>query len=710
VSTATPVGVGLSGTPSSPGQERLWFLEQLEPGNPIYNLPFRFHIRGELDIEGLQTALDQLVVRHEVLRTRFVAVDGRPTQVVMANLSIPLAVIDLASLEPAQQEDDVERRSRAEARRRFNLAEAPLLRTTILRLGPQEHILLLTMHHIVFDGWSLGVFLHELRIMYEGAVSGVPASLPELRLQYSDHALHQRRWLQSTEFREQLEHWTQQLRGAPTILELPSDRPRPRIQTFKGAAYRFDFPPDLVDALRAAGRENGVTLFMTLLAGLKVLLSRYAGREDVLVGTLVANRGDSDVEALIGFFANTLALRTSLDGNPTFLELLARVREVCIEAYANQDLPFERLVEELQPERDLGHMPLTQVGFVLQRSVDDSLPLGNAEMRMLEQIVTATEFDMALTVDESRDALRGMIEYSSDLFDRDTVARLAGHLLTLLAGAMKDPNRRISDLPLLTVAEIRQLDGWNDVSRIDPAGSPIHILFEEQALRNRDAVAIVFEECELTYGELNERANRLARHLRGRGVHSESVVGICLDRSLDLVVTLMATLKAGGAYLPLDPTYPAQRVVFMLEDSGAVALVTDERGLDVRPEGSVQVIRLGQHAPAIDEQSGEDLELRTTPDQLAYVMYTSGSTGKPKGVAVSHANVSSFFTAVEELLQPNSPGTWLALTSVSFDISVVELFWTLSRGFTVVLQPSELESVRPTHIVNRSWLGNEVHS
>ena len=677
--------------PASFGQERLWFLDQLDPGNPVYNLCFRFALRGRLDVERLERAANAIVARHDVLRTRFVAVDGRPEQIVTPQLTLTVPAIDLGPLGTEERARNVDDFSRHEASRRFDLSALPLLRVVLLRLAPAEHVLVLTVHHVVFDAWSLDVFLAELASAYEGA-----SPLPELPLQYGDYARRQRDWLSSDDARAQLAYWKEQLEGASTLLELPADRARPPVQTFTGAVHRFRFPDETAEGVRRLAREHGATSYMVLLAAFAAVLARYTGREDVVVGTFVAGRREPELERLIGFFSNTLALPVSLAGAPKLGDLVGRVRETVLDALAGQDLPFERLVDELHPERDLARTPIVQVFFAFQERPGAAFRLPGIEVEPLEPVVVGSEFDLGLAVRPDGAALEGMIGYSVDLFEPATVARFADHLLTLLASGLGDPDRPVSALPMLTEDEERELAGWAGTG-LAAAPATVHGLIEEQVRRTPEAVALRCSDETLTYRELDRCANRLARHLRARGVGSESLVGVCLDRSVELVVALLAVLKAGGAYVPLDLDYPRRRLELMLADSGAVALVTREDLRERLPEHGPEVVVVDTERPEIERRRGDHLAEPVDPAQLAYVIYTSGSTGTPKGVAVTHANVVGFCAAMAQPLGDGN-GVWLAVTSVSFDISVLELLWTLSRGFTVVLHTSDLEAVSTTGV------------
>ncbi len=574
--------VGREGAlPLSFAQQRLWFLDQLEPGNPFYNIPSAVILKGALDAAALARSINEVVRRHEVLRTTFEAVQGEPRQTVAPELSLPLPLVDLRGLADAERSGEVRRLAAEEAQRPFDLARGPLARARLLRTGAREHVLLFTIHHIVSDGWSSNVLFREVAQLYQAFVEGRPSSLEELPIQYADFAVWQREWLRGEALEEQLDYWRGQLGGLPPLLELPTDRPRPRLQSYHGATERFVLAPEVAEALRRLGRDEGVTLFMLLLAAFDVLLARYTGQTDIAVGTPIANRTRGETESLIGFFANTLALRTDLSGDPTFRALVGRVREVCLGAYAHQDVPFERVVEELQPERDMSHAPLFQVMFALQEGAgaqQQTPPPRGLEMRPLLVESGIAKFDLTLAVSETAEGMACALEYNTGLFDAATAKRMAGHWQQLLRGIARDAGARVSELPLLTEEERRQLIvGWNDWGGARTDGACVHELFERRAGETPDAVAAVCGGEELTYAELDRRANRLARHLRRRGVGAEKLVGVLLERSAEMLVAVLGVLKAGGAYLPLDPSYPRERLSYIMEDARASLLITRER-------------------------------------------------------------------------------------------------------------------------------------
>ncbi|HEX6290022.1 MAG TPA: MupA/Atu3671 family FMN-dependent luciferase-like monooxygenase, partial [Herpetosiphonaceae bacterium] len=673
--------------PLSFAQERLWFVEQLDTTTSPYTMSTVLRLRGALDVAALEQSFNLLIQRHETLRTTFVVDESGPVQVISPARSLPLRLIDLP-YDSAPSE--LERSITAELRAPFNLATGPLLRLTLLRQAPREHILVLALHHLIADGWSITVFVRELATLYEAFSSGQPSLLPELPVQYADFAVWQRSAIHTTIHAEQLAYWRQQLGGVPSgpgtpapPLELPLDYPRPPLQTFRGAQLPVRTDPTTTAALHALSRRHDASLFMTLLTAFNVLLHRYSGQTDILVGTPVASRSQRETESLIGLLINILVLRTDVSGDPRLDELLARVREVCLQAYANQDVPFEQVVDAVQPTRDLSRSPLFQVAFFWQDAPAVMPALADVEIEPLPIATDTAEFELTLSLSETGDGIEGFVEYNCDLYEAATIARLVGHYETLLRAIVADPTRRLSRLPLLSAAERHTLlHSWNATSLPLPDAC-IHELIVAQAARTPDAVALVHEAATLSYAELSSRAARLAALLQASGVGPDTRVGICLPRTPDLVVALLAVLQAGGCYLPLDPTYPQERLHFMLQDAHAMVVLTTTQLQARLGQTEAQIICLDADPwlPSAGDVSGSAV----TPDHLAYVIYTSGSTGRPKGVLVTHRNVVNFFAGMDQRIGADAPGTWLALTSVSFDISVLELLWTLARGFKVVL-------------------------
>ncbi len=674
--------------PLSFAQQRLWFLDQLQPGNSLYNEAAALLLQGSLNVSALKQSFNEIVRRHEVLRTTFTLVEGQPVQVVAPSLTLALPLVDLRSLPAKERQIEVQRLVAEAVEQPFDLAEEPLVRVTLLKLGEAEHVLLFAMHHIIYDIWSRKIIIQELATLYNAFSTGKPSPLSELPIQYTDFAIWQRQWLQGEVLESLLSYWQQQLGSHPPILQLPTDRSQPRIQTFRGARESFSLPTTLTEALKALSRQAEVTLFMTLLAAFKTLLHRYTGQDDILVGSPIANRNRSEIEGLIGFFVNTLVLRTDLSGNPSFRELLERVREVALGAYAHQDLPFEYLVEELQSDRNLSHNPLFQVAFVFQNAPTEELKLSDLSVSFLKQENRTAKFDLTLLVEDTELGLQGAFEYNTDLFDASTITRMVEHLCTLLSGIAATPERRISELPLLTEAERHQLlVEWNQTRTDYPKDRCIHQLFEEQVEQTPDAIAVVFENQHLTYRELNAKANQLARYLQALGVKPDVLVGICVERSLEMVVGLLGILKAGGAYVPLDPTYPQERLGFMLEDAQVPVLLTLQQLVEKLPEHEARVVCLDTDSRAIARERQDNPISGVTSENLAYVIYTSGSTGQPKGVLITHANVVRLFAATQSWFQFSDRDVWTLFHSYAFDFSVWELWGALLYGGRLVVVP-----------------------
>jgi amino acid adenylation domain-containing protein len=706
--------------PLSFAQERLWFLNQLEPDSPVYNQPKAIRLSGDLNIAALKKALDVLIERHEVLRTKFLLPDGRPVQIIGPVQSITLSLTDLSTLPSEEREIELCRRLLQVTDRVFNLSQDLMLRAALFRMTENEHVLLLVTHHIASDGWSTGILLREIVALYESFSAGEASPLADLPIQYADYAVWQREWLRGEVLERHLSYWKEKLAGI-SPLELPTDHPRPAVQTYNGARQSFAVPMNLCESLKELSRQQGVTLFMTLLAAFKVLLYRYTGQEDVVVGSPIAGRGRVEIEGLIGFFVNTLVLRTDLSGNPPFRELLKRVRESSLYAYTHQDLPFEKLVEELQSKRDLGHHPLFQVMFAFQNFPMQSVKLPGLTASPVKFQNDTAKFDLTLAMVEKEGKLDGSFEYSTDLFDETTIKRMIGHFQTLLEGVVANPDQRLSDLPILTEAERHQLlVEWNDTKREYPKDKCIHELFEAQVERSPDAVAVVFEDKTLTYRELSRRANQLAHYLQKLGVGPEVLVGLCVERSLEMVVGLLGILKVGGAYVPLDPTYPKERLAFMLKDIQAPVLLTQQQLIKKLPGYQGQLICLDADGETINEQSEDNPFHATTPANLAYVIYTSGSKGKPKGVMISHRGLINYLTWCIKAYDVEQGRGAPVHSSLSFDLTITALFAPLLIGREVHLlsEKSEVETLSaalqtganfslvkttPAHLLLLSW-------
>ncbi|MET0396637.1 MAG: non-ribosomal peptide synthase/polyketide synthase [Longimicrobiaceae bacterium] len=675
--------------PVSFAQQRLWVVDRLEPGSPAYNMPYALRLRGALDTGALRAGLDALARRHETLRTTFAEHGGRPVQVVHPPAPVPLPVLDLRGLPEAAREGEALRLAAEEALRPFDLARGPLLRATLLRLGAADHVLCSTLHHVVSDGWSRGVLVREVSALYAAFRRGEPSPLPELEVQYADFAAWQRRWLSGEALDAQLGYWKERLSGAPPLLEVPTDHPRAVRQSPRAASHAVALPPGLSDGLRALSRRAGTTLFMTLLAGWQALLATYSGQEDVVVGSPVAGRTRRETEGLIGFFVNMLALRADVSGDPTWTGLLGRVHETALGAYAHQDLPFERLVEELGVERSLVHTPVFQATFALEQSAaGERLELGELGVAPFGAGGGAARFDLELVLADTGDGVGGALGYREALFEAATVARMAGHLQAVLEAMAAEPDGRLAGLALLSGAErARVLEAWNDTARPYPEGPCVHDLFAAQAARTPDAVAVSWRGERMTYADLDRRSARLANALRRRGVGPETRVGVCMSRTPELPVALLAVLRAGGAYVPLDPAYPRERLGWMLEDAG-IGLVLTEPGLAGRlPESAAALLFIDVAAEECDVAPASGVH----PENLSHVIFTSGSTGRPKGVMIRHASVAVLLHWLREIVSDEERRAVLFATSISFDVSVAELFGTLAWGGTVVLAENALE-------------------
>ncbi|HEY0172458.1 MAG TPA: amino acid adenylation domain-containing protein, partial [Pyrinomonadaceae bacterium] len=669
--------------PLSFAQQRLWFLDRLAPGSPVYNVPTTAWLTGALDVGALERALIEVLRRHEALRTSFESVGGRPVQRIEAECDFALPVTDLSALPAEEAAREARRLAEAEGARPFDLTRAPLLRARLLRMGEHEHVLLLTVHHIVTDGWSMRLLTGEVSQLYAAFSEGLPSPLAELPIQYADYAGWQREWMTGEVLEEELAYWREELSGLDP-LELPTDRPRPARQSFRGAAAAESLSPELSAALRGLSRREGATLFMTLLAGWQAVLSRYTAQADIAVGTPIAGRLRPEFEGLIGLFVNTLVVRTDLSADPSFLELLARVRQSCLGAYTHQGAPFEMVVEAVNPERSLSHTPLFQVMFTAESGAPEGAQQRQEGLDLLTTAVA--RFDLSLAVIEGEGGLEATLLYSTDLFDEATARRLLAHYAALLASATADPSRPTSELDLLSAAERRHLlAGLNATAAAYPSGATLHQLFEAQAARTPDAAALVFEGERLSYRELDGRANRLARRLRRLGVRPDTLVGVLSERSFEMVVALLGVLKAGGAYLPLDPDYPAERLAFVLEESAAGVVLAQERLLARLPAHGAEVVSLDSGREQTAREDASPLRLAPLSDSLAYCIYTSGSTGRPKGVAVPHRAVVNRLLWSQSAYPLGSEDRVLQLASFGFDFSVYEIFGPLVAGAAVVL-------------------------
>jgi amino acid adenylation domain-containing protein len=689
--------------PLSSAQMRLWLFDQLEPESAAYNIPVRHDFKGPFNLAAFERSLTEIVRRHEALRTYYLRIDGRPVQKIATPEPVRVPVVDLQtndlqtklqSLPEAAREQEVASLAEAFAREPFDLGKAPLLRARLLRVAPDEHVLLLNIHHIAFDWWSFGIFERELAALYDAFSGGEQESpLPDLPLQYVDFSAWQQQQLQGEVLQQHLDYWKTKLSGELPPLELPTDQPRPAVQTYRGSILCSELSKKLTDALKALSQREGVTLFATLLAAFKVLLQRYTGQDDILVGAPIAGRNRPEAEELIGFFVHTLVMRTDLSGDPSFRQLLRRVHDTALGAYAHQDLPFEKLVEVLNPKRDSSRSPLFQVMLSMLNTPMQPLHLHGLEDRRTMLDSGTSKFDLTLYAIEEPNGLNFTCEYNTDLFHSDRIERMLGHLEVLLEGIAGDPDRRLSELPLLTSKELQQiLIDCNDTQAAYPRDRTLYQLFEAQVERTPERTAVQFEGKQFTYREVNQRANQLAHHLRTLGVGPTTLAGICLERSLEMVVGLLGILKAGAAYVPLDPAYPKERLAFMVEDAQLRVLVTASGVTERLPEHTAMIVTLDSDAKEISRQSDANLAAESAADDLAYVIYTSGSTGKPKGVQIPHRAVVNFLTSMGQEPGLTNRDVLLSVTTLSFDIAALEIFLPLVVGARLVLASRDVAS------------------
>lgn len=688
--------------PLSFAQQRLWFLNQFETGNSdynistSYNMPAAIRIKGALDTKALKKAFQKLVERHESLRTSFLIDDGRATQVIREPSDWFMDIRDLSHLGYEEREAEVIRLAEDEATRSFDLLLGPinrarrirLMRTRLLRTSAEEHVLLLTMHHIISDGWSLGILIDEAAELYGAVIEGREPVLPELKIQYVDYAQWQRDWMDGPVFNHQINYWKEQLAGVP-VLELPTDRPRPPTQTFNGAYEQVKITSELTKQLNELSHSQGATLFMTLMAAFNALLYRYSGQTDICVGTPIANRAREEFEKLIGCFVNSLAIRVNVEDDPRFVDLLMQVEDVTLNAYEHQDLPFERLVDALGVSRDKSHSPLFQVMFTLQNaSSEHELRLPGLDLDLLPSVMQTAKFDLTLNLTEKSGALVGELEYNTDLFNRDTVHRMVGHFESILEAIVAHPHLRLSELPLLTEQEETLiLKDWNHVDSSFEYNDTIFQKFEAQVSATPEKHALTWQGESITYAELNTKANQVAHYLRSKGVSADDLIAVSLDRSFDMVVAILGVLKAGGAYVPVDPSNPIDRISFILEDAACKLLVSNSSVKEQLPHGHFEILLLDEHASQIESQATDNPEPISGPDNRAYVIYTSGTTGKPKGVLIPHSNVVRLFTATDQWFGFNENDVWTLFHSFAFDFTVWELWGALFYGGRLVIVP-----------------------
>jgi amino acid adenylation domain-containing protein len=677
--------------PLSFAQQRLWFLDQMEPGNPFYSIPAAVRLKGELDVAALEQTFNEIVRRHESLRTTFIPVDGNPVQVIAPSLTLTLEIVDLSGLDEDEREAQALQRVDEDGRQPFDLMKGPLLRPVLIKLADDEHLLLFSMHHIISDVWSRGVLIRELRTLYLAFSRREPSPLPPLPFQYADFAAWQRNWLRDETLESQLAFWTQQLAGAPAVLELPTDRPRPPVQSLNGGRETLVLPDGLLEQVRLFSRREGATVFMTLLAAFNALLYRLTGQTDIVVGTPIASRDRIELEGIIGFFTNTLVLRTSLAKDPSFVDLVKRVREVALDAYTHRDLPFEALVEALQPERDLSYPPLFQVMFVHQVALTEAFELPGLTLQSVGVDNGSAKFDMTLFLVEGSNSLAALLEYNSDLFDAATATRMLSLFEKLLTDTLAEPQRPVAEFSLLSTADRQKLlCEWNETTRDFEGKRLIHLAFEEQVKRTPDSPAVVFGTEALTYVELNRRANQLAHYLQARGVGPDVLVCMCMERSIDLVVAMLAILKAGGVYVPLDATYPKERLKFIAGNAPGSICLTQARLATKLAEVSTNLVYLDEEWERLAEQSDSNPVCNATADNLAYVVFTSGSTGTPKGIAMRHESLFNLASWLIDDQKPRVGDRTLQFASLNFDTSNLEIFTTWCTGGTLVLLSEEV--------------------
>ncbi len=677
--------------PLSFAQQRLWFLDQLQPGGSFYNIPGAVRLTGALNVSALEQSLTEMVRRHESLRTTFDDEHGKPFMIIHEPQPVPLPLTDLSSLPEDERNAELKKITQEENRLPFDLKQGPLFRTRLIRLGEDDHVVLFTMHHIISDGWSMGIFMQEIALLYRSFILGETPDLPELEIQYADYAAWQQNWLQGEVLEKELDFWRETIGLNPPALELPFDHPRPAVQTFNGKSISIRLNPETSAALKKLSQKEGATPFMTLLAAFQTLLHRYSGQEEILVGSPIANRNRSETEKLIGFFVNNIVLKSDFYDDPEFTDLLRRVRETTLNAYAHQDVPFEQIVDALQTERALSHSPIFQVMFVMQNLPQSFFELPGLTMRSAEEETGSAKFDLSLIVNEGPDHFSFNFEFNTDLFEEETVRRMQRHFVTLLEGIVSNPEQKVSTLPIIPPEEEQKIIfEWNQTQADFDEQLCAHEKFEQMVQANPEATAVSFNGQSWSYAELNARANRLARHLREKGVMPDQIVGICMERSFEMVAGIVAVLKAGGAFLPLDPSYPEERLIYMAQDSGARIILTQQQLADALPFDKEKLIAVDTLWPQISDQSSENLPLVTTPDNLGYVIYTSGSTGKPKGTMLPHRGMVNLANEQRKAFDITSDSRILQFSSLSFDASVWETVMALLNGASLLLVNREI--------------------
>jgi len=682
--------------PLSFAQQRLWFLDQLEPGSASYNIPVAMKINGNLNIAAFEESIGEVISRHETLRTTFSSTGGKPVQIISEKSDFRLRIIDLRPLSVNDRENEAKKLAIKDAQEPFDLVTGPLFRASLILLTDNECMILMNMHHIISDGWSGGIIINEVANFYKSIINDETSPLTDLEYQYVDFAAWQRSWLQGEALENQITFWKNQLAGSPPLLELPTDRPRPAVQTFNGSDVKRHFSKEISDALVELSQKEGVTHFMVLIAAFQVLLHRYSNQDEILVGSPIANRTRSEIEHLIGFFVNTLVFKANLEENLSFIELLRQVRETALGAYAHQDLPFEKLVEELHPSRDLSHSPIFQVAFVYQNApTSNVVELPDLTLNPVETESTTAKYDLTLTVAQSPEGLFGSLEYNTDLFDVSTIERMLNHYKMLLEKIIKNPDDPIEEYLILDDAEKqRLLYEWNQTETEYPSGKCVHQWFEEYANNQPDALAVSFkadtqsENTQLTYQELNQKANQLASYLRKLEVGPEKIVGICMERSVEMVIAMLGILKAGGAYVPIDPAYPTDRIEYMIKDSGLYILLTQDLLISNLPNHNGNNLCLDTEWDKISKHPSENLPIKTDPDNIAYLIYTSGSTGKPKGTMLRHRGACNLAVAQMEAFGVKNGSRIMQFSSLSFDAATWEFIMAMLSGSALVLSSS----------------------
>jgi amino acid adenylation domain-containing protein len=677
--------------PLSFAQSQMWVIDQITPGNPAYNMPNGFRLHGPLDLTALENSFNEVIKRHEGLRTTFAVREGEPLQLIHPELKIRIEVTLLDHLTGEERENRLQALASAEAIKPFDLSRPPLIRVSLFKLSDAEHVLIINPHHIVADGLSIGLLLKELDTFYRAFTERRDPAPPDLSVQYGDFAMWQRELMANeAAYAGQLEFWQKQLGGTLPVLELPADRPRPALQSFNGSNVFFNISTAVAEDLKSLGARQGCTFFMTVLAAFQVLLHRYSGAEDIVIGTPFAARTSDELQPLIGNFLNMTALRCNLSGDPTFIDLLRRSRDTTLSAFSNGELPFEAMIKHLKFERDPGRNPVFQV--LLQVLSGTVQKIGDLDISVFHFDLKFAQFDLSLHLYGNAGGYLGRFEYCSDLFEAQTIRRLCGHFETLLEAIARDPDQSVAELQMLADAERQQLIvDWNNTAAGPRKDICLHELIEEQAARNPDQVAVVFERQALSYGELNRRANQLAHHLRQKGVGPDVLVALFIERSLEMLVGIVGILKAGGAYVPIDPGYPKKRIEYILEDSKASIVLTQESLTNELPGFAGQSICLDSDWTPIGRESGENLVTQARPEHLAYVLFTSGSTGRPKGVALEHRTAATFVQWAKQVFTPQELTAVLFSTSVCFDLSVFEIFVTLSAGGKVVMARNALD-------------------